>query len=81
MPLFDFLCENCKNKFEDLIFTKDSNPVCPKCGGKTEKLISRTTGIVQGTENKSLDYLIGTDSEKRWKKIEERRRKREKKNV
>ena len=36
MPMFDFVCTACGNKFEDLVFG-DESPACPKCGAATEK--------------------------------------------
>ncbi|GHT42092.1 hypothetical protein AGMMS49921_06470 [Endomicrobiia bacterium] len=30
MPLFEFICKKCDEKFEALIFGKE-NPECPKC--------------------------------------------------
>lgn len=42
MPLYEFHCANCGTQFEELVFSHDELPPCPKCGNeKTEKLISR----------------------------------------
>ncbi len=30
MPMYDFVCTACGNKFEDLVFG-DEVPACPKC--------------------------------------------------
>ena len=78
MPLYEFICTECKNKFEDLISVDDPNSKCPKCNGDSEKLISRVFGIVKGSENRTVDHVIGADAEARWKKIEERKAKRKK---
>ena len=42
MPLYDFECQDCGRRFEDLVFEDDEeNPVCPKCGStNTLRLIS-----------------------------------------
>ncbi|MDE5832613.1 MAG: zinc ribbon domain-containing protein [Desulfovibrio sp.] len=40
MPLYEFLCEKCGKKFEELVFG-DKTPACPDCGSSsTEKLLS-----------------------------------------
>jgi putative FmdB family regulatory protein len=39
MPIFDFSCRKCANKFEALV--RKQTPTCPKCGSEDlEKLIS-----------------------------------------
>ncbi|MEK6706412.1 MAG: zinc ribbon domain-containing protein [Bdellovibrionota bacterium] len=42
MPLYEFLCENCKYRFEQLTSFADSDQGnCPKCNNKNiKKLIS-----------------------------------------
>lgn len=41
MPLFDFICRQCGNKFEDLV-KRDESSTCPQChSGNVEKLVSR----------------------------------------
>lgn len=81
MPLYEFSCIDCSHVFEDLRSFKDQNPNCPKCDGKTKKLISRFFGIVKGSEHRSLDCLVGEDSEKKWKAIEKRKERRLKKRL
>jgi len=42
MPLYEFRCPKCSHKFEQIVFTTDSEPVqCPKCGvPNPERLLS-----------------------------------------
>lgn len=43
MPLYEYKCDKCDNKFETLVsFRNAGNPVeCPKCGSReTSKLMS-----------------------------------------
>ena len=42
MPIFEYFCNDCQKKFEELSSSKPSeNGKCPKCKGKnTQKLIS-----------------------------------------
>ena len=40
MPIFEYSCRKCKNKFEELVRGKEK-PACPKCESKDlEKLLS-----------------------------------------
>ncbi len=43
MPIYDYRCASCKNEFEALTRSSDSNGLrCPSCGGaKLSRLISR----------------------------------------
>ncbi|HET9481245.1 MAG TPA: zinc ribbon domain-containing protein, partial [Candidatus Polarisedimenticolia bacterium] len=39
MPLFDFLCDSCGHRFEELV-SEGEVPPCPECGGaKAERLL------------------------------------------
>ena len=44
MPMFDYRCRNCGNKFEELVFTvstPDSEITCPECQkNDSERLLS-----------------------------------------
>lgn len=43
MPVYEFRCKKCSNKFEDLILKKSEldSIICPRCGGKDiERLFS-----------------------------------------
>jgi putative FmdB family regulatory protein len=51
MPIFEFKCEECGEKFEKLVYSNEEI-CCPKCGSKNlKKLISlfATSGIEQGS--------------------------------
>jgi len=40
MPLYEYKCDECQNRFEELI-SGDQKVVCPKCGSeKVNKLLS-----------------------------------------
>ena len=36
MPMFDFVCTACGNKFEELVFG-DESPACPQCSAPSER--------------------------------------------
>ena len=41
MPLFEYKCEKCENKFESLVLSSDEEICCPDCGSTNlEKLFS-----------------------------------------
>ena len=43
MPIYEYTCESCKNKFEQLVRTMsgDAKVNCPQCGSpKTERSLS-----------------------------------------
>jgi putative FmdB family regulatory protein len=42
MPIYEFLCKDCKERFAKLILPgreEDEEVVCPKCGGKNTQMI------------------------------------------
>ncbi len=55
MPIYEFMCEKCSHRFEELVLLSDKKkPVCPKCGSKmVKKLMSagsvRPHGIPTGS--------------------------------
>jgi putative FmdB family regulatory protein len=40
MPLFEYTCEKCTNKFERLVLTSNSEVRCPICQSQVKKLFS-----------------------------------------
>ena len=35
MPIYEYRCEGCQERFEELLTTTDKpTPPCPKCGGE-----------------------------------------------
>jgi putative FmdB family regulatory protein len=46
MPIYEYECENC-GKFDKLQkFDDEILEVCPTCGGKAERIISKGVGVV-----------------------------------
>ncbi len=49
MPIYEFKCQDCQNEYEELVFSHDETPPCPKCGSeKTDKLMSACSAKVDG---------------------------------
>jgi putative FmdB family regulatory protein len=41
MPIFEYKCQDCSQRFEELVLnSKQAKPDCPQCGGEAERLIS-----------------------------------------
>ena len=61
MPLYEYECQACKDRFEE-IQKIDDPPVktCPKCGGKTQRLISAPSIQFKGTGWYVTDYGKGS---------------------
>ena len=57
MPIYEYRCEKCGNEFEE--WQKFSDPAvdkCPKCGGKSDRLISDSTFVLKGSGWYLTDY-------------------------
>jgi putative FmdB family regulatory protein len=78
MPIYEFKCLNCEKEFEKILPSTHENQKCPDCNSKTEQMISRFSGIVKGSPHRSIDSLVGEDSEKKWAKYKEKKEKRKK---
>jgi putative FmdB family regulatory protein len=50
MPIYEYRCEECNNKFEVMQSFRDA-PIrtCPKCGGSVKKLISNSSFHLKGS--------------------------------
>ena len=34
MPIYEYVCDDCKNPFEKLVMSQSEKITCPKCGGR-----------------------------------------------
>jgi putative FmdB family regulatory protein len=71
MPEYEYKCLECENNFEEIqsIFD-ESIPVCPKCGGKSKKLISLSSSNVEYSNPKELlEKVIKPDAKRIADKI------------
>lgn len=34
MPIYEYVCEECKTRFERIVSAKNGKPECPKCGSQ-----------------------------------------------
>ena len=49
MPLYVYTCSKCKHEFEEIVFTSDPPPKCPKCKGKVAKQMAPTNFQLKGS--------------------------------
>jgi len=57
MPLYEYKCEACGNRFEKIVkFSDPPLETCPKCGGKVEKLLSSPAFQFKGSGWYITDY-------------------------
>jgi len=46
MPIYEFVCESCSHKFEELLAISDKTlPNCPKCQSKETKKVLSACGV------------------------------------
>ena len=66
MPLYEYECQSCGNRFEKIQKFSDPPPdACPKCGGAVQKLFSSPAIQFKGTGWYITDYARksgGSDS-------------------
>ena len=64
MPIYEYQCEKCENRFEMLQkITADPLKECPECGGSVNKLISSTSFILKGGGWYATEYGKNKKSE------------------
>ena len=57
MPLYEYQCESCTNRFERIMkFSDPPVAVCPACGGPVRKLMSSPAIQFKGTGWYITDY-------------------------
>lgn len=75
MPIYEFVCKDCGQQFEEQKKYEDYTADCPLCGSPAEKIMSAPS-IMTGKE--TFDTFIGRDSERRWMSIQENKANRTK---
>jgi len=57
MPMYDYQCKNCGEKFEELVFSStvpDEDIVCPKCGEHQAERLLSAPAISGGSDSVSF---------------------------
>jgi putative FmdB family regulatory protein len=53
MPVFEYRCKKCGEKFEKLVMNKSEKIVCSKCGSEDLEKLFSTFGFSSGNKFKS----------------------------
>ncbi len=65
MPLYEYVCEDCKRKTEVLQHLRERPlKICPHCGGKLKKAFSAPAIQFKGSGFYTTDYARGTNAGK-----------------
>ncbi len=58
MPMYDFYCSRCEQKFEELVSRDQQDVPCPKCHGTdTRRLMSRFSSISGAAAGAGTSFL------------------------
>lgn len=62
MPTYEYKCENCGYFELKQRITEDALTICPDCGGKVQRLISKNIGVVfKGSGFNKTDHRMLKD--------------------
>ena len=57
MPIFEFVCKDCEQPFEELIFGSSTDGVvCPSCGSEQVRKKMSTFASKAGSDGASLSF-------------------------
>jgi len=79
MPLFEYVCNKCNFRFEELKSQKEDSATtpCKNCGGISDRQISSFSPVMAGgSSNETADMTIGREADKRWQSYNNRQEKR-----
>lgn len=79
MPTYDYICESCGNRFEQMqVITAKPLRKCPECGkNKLKRLIGAGSGVIfkgsgfYATDYRSEGYKKASESEKKPPAVKE----------
>lgn len=76
MPLYEFRCSGCRTVFEKSASMKNppTEANCPSCDAMSLRYYSSMNFSFKGGKPTTfdIDYIVGRESEKRWKNVEDR---------
>jgi len=63
MPIYEYICDDCKNSFEKIVVNRQQDISCPKCSGKNAKIqLSVFSSAIAGGSTKSSSGSSGGGS-------------------
>jgi putative FmdB family regulatory protein len=60
MPIYEYVCDLCKSRFERIVTAKNGQPECPKCGSRRSTIQFST--FAAHTGNGSSSTAASSDS-------------------
>ena len=63
MPIYEYICDDCKSQFEKIVINRQQDTSCPKCSGKKAKIqLSVFSSTIAGGSTKSSSGSSGGGS-------------------
>lgn len=60
MPIFEYECAKCSEKFERLVFRSDEAVTCPKCGSDETQKVMSVFGFKSGGSKGAASSRMGS---------------------
>jgi len=51
MPIYEYICDDCKNEFEKIVINKQQEIACPKCASKKATIQLSVFATANGSTN------------------------------
>jgi putative FmdB family regulatory protein len=74
MPLYDWECEICHHQFEEILSSTDVGCLCPMCGARAEKIITKMP--LRSYSKRPQDRLWGTSHISSSEKFKEKQKRK-----
>ncbi len=62
MPIFEYKCSECEDKFEELVSGSDPKVACPKCGSEKVSRLLSVFAAGSGSSSSSSGLPCGQSS-------------------
>jgi putative FmdB family regulatory protein len=56
VPIYEYQCRKCEKVTEQIQGYDDPGPICPSCGGKTDRVMSESSFQLKGSGWYKTDY-------------------------
>ena len=74
MPIYEYVCKSCSQKFELLIRGTSATPACPACkSADLEKLLSLPSVKSEGTHARALQAAKKRDARQAYERVNTQR--------
>ncbi len=74
MPIYEFACKSCSQKFEVLVRGTSASPACPVCKSEDlERLLSLPAVKSEGTHARALQAAKKRDAKQAYEKVNTQR--------